>query len=221
MRDYLRSAYSDENLRRAWKWTRTGSNAQFKNYFRHIYRTYSLSHEARLRDLRSRLVSHTYFRSPAMKVYVPKKSGILRPLTLLCVEDQIVYQSLVNIVATKLVPRVRHRYYRAVFGHLYGGIRSTFFYARWRNCYDALKTELQKSLNLGFNIAASFDLTAFYDSLDHSVLDFFLKDLGLNRRFINELRDLLSGWTVSSDDEPIVHGQGIPQGPLPSGLLSE
>lgn len=221
MRDHLRRAFALYNLRRSWLWTRTGSNVVFKNYFRHIYRSYSLSSDKCLRDLRARLMNGTFRAKHAMKVYLPKKTGILRPYSLLCVEDQIAFQALVNIIAGKLYRRVRRRYYKTVFGHLYGGKSSPFFYRHWRDGYAELADRLRSSFRQGYVYAASFDLTACYDSIDHKVLNHCIRRLALEPEFANKLCEFLSVWTATSSADPIYQGHGIPQGPLPSGLLSE
>lgn len=221
MADHLKDAFTLDNLQRAWRWTRTNPEAMFKNYFRHIYRAYSLSAEDNLVDLRERLIKGTYHPTHATKLYFPKKSGILRPYSLLCIEDQVVYQALVNIVAEKLYPHVRKRYYNSVFGHLYAGKNSMYFYRRWQDGYRMFSNALRASFSEGYKDAASFDLTACYDSIDHAVLTHFLLNTGLEKEFCDYLCNHLRHWTASSSEKPIYQGHGIPQGPLPSGLLSE
>jgi len=71
----------------------------------------------------------------------------------------------------------------------------------------------------GLVYAASFDLTAFYDSLDHGVLCHFLKGLRCDQDFLDLLVRCLNTWT--STQGSIYHNHGIPQGPISSGLLSE
>ncbi|HEY8005302.1 MAG TPA: RNA-directed DNA polymerase [Methylocella sp.] len=76
----------------------------------------------------------------------------------------------------------------------------------------------------GFKYVANFDLMAFYDSIDHHVLKFFLKDIGLDEDAIKLLMQCLRQWTSSTwstGPEAIYHEHGIPQGPLSSGMLSE
>ncbi len=75
------------------------------------------------------------------------------------------------------------------------------------------------AVDRGLVYSASFDLTAFYDSLDHNVLCHFLKQLGCEQEFCAFLRECLSTWTANR--ERIYQNHGIPQGPLSSGLLSE
>ena len=218
----LGEAFSEENITRAWLWTRTNPNPEYKQYFRHIYRAYAMSTPQSLRHLRARLRKEIFEPSYATKIYFPKKSGILRPYSLLSVEDQLVYQSLVNVIADELSRRVRTRYNSTVFGNLYAGKRSLFFYQDWRKGYRAFSDAIRTAIDKGFIYSASFDLTACYDSIDHKVLTHFLShDLKLDREFIEFLVRCLSRWTVAKNEKPIYIGHGIPQGPLPSGLLAE
>ena len=135
------------------------------------------------------------------------------------VEDQIVYQSAVNLIAEKLKPRVAHRYGKQVFGHQYASKSSIWFYKSWTKGYRAFNDAARQAFTDGFHETASFDLTACYDSLDHRVLRHFLGKLGLNPLFCARLGEWLEKWTAT--DRGIFHNHGIPQGPLSSGLLSE
>ncbi|MGB7569326.1 MAG: reverse transcriptase domain-containing protein, partial [Chitinivibrionales bacterium] len=104
---------------------------------------------------------------------------------------------------------------------LYAGRGSRFFYQRWQDGYGSFSDALRAAFSKGFVFAASFDLTACYDSIDHSVLTYFLEDIGFEKEFCLRLCNYLKHWTASSAQQPIYQGHGIPQGPLPSGLLSE
>jgi hypothetical protein len=172
-----------------------------------------------LADLQKRLKRGTYQPAHACKIFYPKRSGILRPYTLLTVEDQIVYQSLVNVVAERLFPHVKSRYLTETFGHLYAGKSSVWFYRKWSDGYNAFNKTARQAFNSGLKFTASFDLTAYYDSLDHGVLRHFLSSIGCDREFCSALTEYLSRWTAT--ERRVYHNHGIPQGPLGSGLLSE
>lgn len=215
----LDRAYQADNLRRAWRWTKSNPEAMYKGYFRTLYTAYAASDEDALDDLRDRLRRGIYEPSHSSKLYFPKASGILRPYTLLAVEDQIVYQALTNLVAERLYPRVRHRYLKEVFGHLYAGKRSAFFYRKWDDDYSLMNDACRAAFERGFVFGASFDLTACYDSIDHGVLRHFLRQCGLDDEFSDQLTEYLSRWTATN--HRIYHNHGIPQGPLSSGLLAE
>jgi len=216
----LALAFDLKNINKAWRWVLT-SDAKYKNYFRNVYSAYSTTDEQNLKKLKDKLSRGIYRPTYACKIYYPKKSGILRPISLLAIEDQIIYQALVNVIADKLLPRVRNRYFKEVFGHLYSGRKSKFFYKKWQDGYRAFDKAIRETFSAGYIYRANFDLTAYYDSIDHNVLKYFLSDLGLDNDFNNFLINCLKHWTSVSDEQKIFQGHGIPQGPIASGLLSE
>lgn len=215
----LDHAFRRDNLERAWRWVRSNPNPAYKSYFRSLYSNYAVADAALLDDLCERLTHGAYVPAHSCKLFFPKPSGVLRPYTLLTVEDQIVYQAMVNVVAEKLYPKARHRYLVEVFSHLYAGKSSPWFYRRWQVGYGRFIRAAREAVADGLRYAARFDLTAFYDSLDHGVLTHFLQRLGCDRDFCDTLTAWLSRRTATKDR--IYHRHGIPQGPLPSGLLAE
>ncbi len=214
-----KSAARLENLQRAWQWIRSNPDRTYKSHFRELYSAYATADGALLKHLKNRLDRSIFEPSDSCKLFFPKPSGILRPYTLLGIEDQIVYQAMINVVAERLYPRVRSKYNRQVFGHQYAGASSLWFYRRWTHGYKAFNNAAETVFASGYVWTASFDLTAFYDSIDHNVLQYMLKDIGLDHDFCIELTRLLNKWTATSTQ--IYHHHGIPQGPLSSGLLSE
>lgn len=221
--DYERMCSLD-NLKRAYRWTQSNPDAAYKGYFRDAYTAYAASSDSNLRRLRKHLIRRAYDPGHASKVYLPKPSGILRPYTLLTVNDQIVYQACVNIIAEKLKARVRGRYLKMTFGHLYAGKSSPFFYLKWQKGYKAYSDAVVDNVKRGFRFVANFDLAAFYDSIDYNVLEYYLKELKVDNDLIEFLLVSLRTWTSNTWtnlSNIIYHGHGIPQGPLASGLLAE
>ncbi len=208
-----------DNLHRAWRWIRSNPDAAYKSYFRPLYEQFAIAETSLIDDLADRLRRNIYEPEASCKIFQPKPSGILRPISLLTVEDQIVYQAGVNLIAEKLYPRVVRRYFKQVFGHLYAGKTSAWFYRRWADGYKAFNDAARAAFSNGFVYTASFDLTACYDSLDHAVLRHFLSKLGLADEFCLTFTRWLERWTAT--EQGIFHNHGIPQGPLSSGLLSE
>ena len=208
-----------DNLRRAWRWTKSNSDPKYKSYFRHLYRNYSVPEEELLRNLSDRLRRGVYATTTATKLFIPKSSGILRPISLLTVEDQIVYQAAANIIAERLLPHVKEKYNVTVFGNQYAGKSAKWFYLNWKSGYKAFNEATRRAYNDGFVYTASFDLTACFDSLDHSVLCYFLQKIKIEKECCERLSQWLGMWTATS--ERIFHNHGIPQGPQPSGLISE
>lgn len=215
---------ASDNLRRSYRWILSNPDAQYKNHFRDSYEAYAAASAHNLKRLRKHLQNHTYEPTHASKIYFPKQSGILRPYTLLTVNDQIVYQACINIVAEKLKPKIKTRYLKSVFGHVYTGKTSSFFYKKWQDGYRSYSGFVKSNINNGLVYVANFDLAAFYDSIDHHVLKHFLCEIGIDRDLVDFLLKCLKIWTSATwtnSANAIYHEHGIPQGPLSSGLLSE
>jgi hypothetical protein len=220
----LRRVFDLNNLRRAYRWLLSNPDPAYKGYFRDAYDAFALASETHLRWIRHEGLNERYQVSHASKVLQPKPSGSLRSITLLTVEDQIVYQACVNLIADALKRRTGRRYETTIFAHLYGGKSSPFFYKRWQTGYKKFGNKIRRSHAAGFTHIADFDLASFYDSIDHSVLRHFLIDLKIDEDTISFLLDCLKVWTSttwSTGPKNIYHGHGIPQGPMSSGMLSE
>lgn len=215
----LTRAWSIDNLRLAWSWLRSNPEKTYKGYFRDLYSAYAVADDALLEHLRDRLNRGVFDPTDSCKIFFPKPSGILRPITLLTIEDQIVYQAMANIVAEKMFRHVRSRYNKQVFGHLYAGTTNIWFYKKWSEGYKAFNKATEDAFVGGYVWTASFDLTAFYDSIDYNVLRHMLSKIGIDQDFSAKLTEFLSQWTATSTQ--IYHHHGIPQGPLSSGLIAE
>lgn len=215
----LRTTWSIDNLRLAWARIRSNPDRAYKGYFRELYAAYAAADEKLLSHLQDRLTRGVFQPSDACKLYFPKPSGILRPYSLLVIEDQIVYQAISNTVAEALAPHVRHRYNKEVFGHMYAGVVGPWFYKKWSDGYKAFNTASRAAFASGHTWTASFDLTAFYDSIDHHVLRQMLARIGIAHELSTYLTDCLTKWTATKTQ--IYHNHGIPQGPISSGLIAE
>ncbi len=217
MSDLLK-AFSIENLKRSWRWLNTNQSIKYKNYFRDSYVSYSFNLNENIRDLSERLKKGTYSPGKPSLILQPKTSCTTRPITLLTVEDQIVYQALINVIADKGYNKLKKRYYRTTFGNLYAGKNQLCFYRNWKKSYTLFNKKIMEYHNDGKVYIASFDLTSCFDSIDHKVLSYRLEVYNLEKEFIGMLIYLLENW---STNKQIFKGHGIPQGPISSGLLSE
>jgi retron-type reverse transcriptase len=199
-------------------------DAAYKSYFRDSYDAFAIASDSHLKWIRAEALKDRYEVSHASKVLLPKPSGVLRPITLLKVEDQIVYQAIVNLIADELKKCTKQRYEKRVFAHLYAGKSSKFFNINWQRSYQKFGQRLRDCHSRGYDHIANFDLTSFYDSIDHHVLVHFLKELKIDEDTIEYLMRCLRQWTSatwSNGPVNIYHEHGIPQGPLASGMLSE
>jgi hypothetical protein len=107
--------WSKDNLLLAWRRITTGKNLSYKKYFRNLYCAYEIALDDNLKDLHTRLKGGSYKPQQPNRTYLPKPSGLQRPLTLLGIEDQIILQTIANVFAKKLLPRRRKVEHKTVF----------------------------------------------------------------------------------------------------------
>lgn len=208
-----------KNLYLAWQRLNTATNFTYKRFYRPLLRAYGLSVEANLSDLRDRLRNHIYEPYRPIRIYVPKPSGLQRPMTFLCLEDQIVYQALANLFATRVRETQENLMRRAVFSNWLNEPDSIFFIRSYKPGYRGFRRFLRQGFNNGNRWIASFDLSAFYDTIDHQLLLKTLHSRGGGSELMNTAQKWLHCW--SSGAKPVQHAHGIPQGPQASNLLAE
>src|SRR6266480_1342095 len=147
-----------------------GQNRDYKAFSRHLYESYQLASSENLMALIDAIKTGTYEPSAATCIFQPKKSGVLRPLRILTLQDQIVYQAIANIVANAFRSEQRKAALNKNFGALVANKTTPFFYRGWKRCYRAFDTALADAYNRGNDYVADFDLVSFYELIDHTLL---------------------------------------------------
>ena len=203
----------------AWRRITTGKNLQHKRFFRHLYAAYEPGLKANLGLLHERL-SGDWCPTAPIRIHIPKPSGLLRPLTLLSLEDQIVLQAIANSIARHLFERRKSVELKQVFSNcLSRDVNSIFFLQDWRSSYHGFKQLLESYLDSGHQWIAHFDLAAFYETISHRALRSIVSPLGGNNALWQEICEWLCVWSAGQGAVKVDHG--IPQGPLASDFLAE
>lgn len=214
------SVVSAQNLRLAWRRINTAKNLQYKRFFRESYLVYESSVAENLRELRRNLLAGVWEPSHATRIYLPKPSGLQRPISLLAIEDQIVLQAVANVFAGSLRNRRRRVELDVVFSNkLADQADSIFFTERWQTTYRKFQDKCEAVYADGFKWAADFDLAAYYDTISHDLLLRIVSPRNSHPETIDRIRHWLQIW--SADDRSAVTGHGIPQGPIASDFLAE
>jgi retron-type reverse transcriptase len=215
----VRTLASTRNLHLAWRRITTGANTQYKKFYRHLYHSYELALDENLADLRARMLSLAWEPLSPDRVYLPKPSGLQRPLTLLHLEDQIVLQAIANVVANKVVDRRRPFAMKSVFSNILTSPSNIFFFTRWDRTYRAFSKHVERLFQNGMTWVADFDLAAFYETISHDLL---LRTAHPRLRETDDVRwikSCLSCWTSHRAANSM--GHGLPQGPIASDFLAE
>ena len=147
---------------------------QHKRMFRHLYYAYEPGRRANLLLLHEKLKGGWKATHP-IRVFMLKKSGLLRTLTLLPLDDQIVFQAITNQIAKQMFDRHREVEVRVVFSNCLNPDRdSIFFLQDWRSTYQQFKGRLERHLSAGNQWIAHFRPRKVRDI--HAFVDFQLQD---------------------------------------------
>jgi len=216
---YPRGFTSLANFELAFSRVVRGQNREYKSFFRHLYSSYNLALDENLTDLLDDLKRNRYQPSHAVCVYQPKKSGVLRPLRLLTLKDQIVYQAITNVISVAFQKTQEKHAFKRCFGAISAGKSSPFFYRSWKQCYRKFDQAVVRAFKSGNDFVAEFDLVSFFELIDHKLLAEVLGKKVKNAELLDLLLRCLAKWTESPKGSSIHHG--IPQGPEPSAFLAE
>ena len=209
---------SNKNLELAWRRITTGGNYQYKRLYRHLYNVYEVALADNLDDLRQRLLGGSFNPQSPERIYIPKASGLHRPLTLLNIEDQIVLQAFANLAAQKIQKRRSPLQFTTVFSNLLEKPDSIFFFRRWQETYSMFQEKINNYYTDGLHWVGDFDLAAFYETISHELL---LQNIWprISNDDLDWVAQCLKTW--SSEYTASNHGHGLPQGPLASDFLAE
>jgi hypothetical protein len=216
---HYKKMYSIKNLRLAWARLKTAQNVSYKNYYRNLFLAYELNAEENLRGLSKRLASGTYEPSEILRFYIPKHSGLHRPITFLHLDDLIVYQAIANVVAEKFWNKRREVQNITTFSNLFNsqGKESIFLFHRWQEGYRRFVQKIRGFYGKGNTWVAHFDIAAYYDTIDLELLSRKISAHAYEN-FTKFVSDTISKWTTHKTKK-LFHG--IPQGPNASDLIGE
>ncbi len=211
---------SKKNLLLAFKRLTTASNVQYKKYFRELYYMYEIAIDQNILDLHNRLKHGSFQPEKPTKIYLPKPSGLQRPITLMCIEDQIVYQAVSNIFSEKIKKNRVPLENKYVFSHILNrSADKNFFFEHWRKCYGRFCYRVQAAFDSGMRWVAYFDLAAYYDTISHELLLDSIFPRGGSADIVDNVKAWLMCWSSEKPGKAIRHG--IPQGPIASDFLAE
>ncbi len=214
------SLISIHNLKLAWRRINTARNLQYKRFFRESFLVYESSLADNIRDLHQTLAAGVWEPSHATRLYLPKPSGLQRPLTLLEIEDQILLQAVSNLFAKQLHAKRKKIELETVFSNkLAERSDSIFFTERWQTTYNAFQKKCTDLYDAGYRWAADFDLAAYYDTISHDLLLSIVSPKNNHPYTKDIIRQWLQIW--SADNISNMTGHGIPQGPIASDFLAE
>ena len=207
------------NIRLAWIRTLSGENTDYRNLQRIEIDSFGWAEDDNLIHLQKEFSDNTFSPSMATKIYIPKPSGLLRPITVLRITDTIIYQAMANVIAEKARRRLSKYYYKNVFSNVLTSPGYQYFYQQWKYGRRKLNSARKQAFNQGLKWIGELDLASFYDVIDHELLKSVIHEFYSDDEVLQVLFWCLSEWTAHP--KGLKHSHGIPQGPLPSSFLAE
>lgn len=159
-----------------------------------------------LDDLLVRMKNMAYRPLPVKEALIPKEGqpGKLRPLGISVIEDKIV-QGAFRMVLEAI--------YEPTFLDGSHGFRPK------RSCHTAIKALQEYLLRNPVEVVIDIDLKNFFGTIDHKILEGFLREKIKDERFIRYIIRMFKAGVLSKN-ELIVDDRGVPQGSICSPILS-
>lgn len=225
MSEHYNRFLTRENFTLAYKRLKTIKKHEYKDFYYHDFKAFEALFNQNIETLISDIVEGIYEPSSCEKYYMPKKKNLARPITLLTLIDQIVYQAIANIVADVFYPIMSRYFNLNTFGNLFiptDAKNNIFFFEQWKTQWKKFNQNKKEAFEQGFKYSAEFDIASFYDTIDHGVLLAIMKEYEIGEELVTLLKKCLSKWTVSATANlRFVKSCGIPQGPACSAFFAE
>ena len=182
-------------------------------------------------ELSQQIIEGTYKAQRGFKFYVPKPSKTMRTKGVMLVEDAIVYQAIVNIIAAQSYVTLE-QYNPFVFGSVLNeetqkGLEilkeekpNYFFFKFWQGLHRKYADSIIQAIEIDkVKFKFETDITGFFDSIPHyNLLLKLSEEFGVEDEILDLLGNCLNIWSGTKDSH--TPGVGIPQGPAPSYLLA-
>lgn len=215
--NYWKKYLSFDNFILAWRRINTGLNVNYKRFFREAYLTYEVSLSSNIKNLIKRIKNDVYEPHQPDKIFIPKPSGLQRPITLLSIEDQIIWQAIANVLELRWHDRRLKVEKKVVFSN-HPNPNKIFFFESWRISYPKFISRV-KEIYKKNRWTAHFDLAAFFDTISHDHIINLLTPRSPNSEIAVFTKKALKRW--SSEKKPKTFSHGIPQGPIASSYIGE
>jgi retron-type reverse transcriptase len=215
---------SIENFRLALRRIQTSQPNLYKSLYSNDLRVFSFFEQDNLEFLIHLIRDGSYEPKPCDRIYVPKDKNLVRPLSVLCCVDQIVYQALINIIADEFYDFFLPLWNRTIFGNVYrhsSDPSAIFFNVEWKKQWSRYNRQTEANHLAGYYYFADFDFASYFDTIDHEILCQILDNHGIEREILDLLGSCLKTWTLVNNREKYKCNHGIPQGPLASHFLAD
>ena len=169
------------------------------------WKDYQEGLEERLVDLHTRIHTGRYRAQPARRTTIPKADGSSRSLSIWCLEDKIVQQSVTTVLS-------------AVFEEDFLGF--SYGFRQGRGQHDALDALTVGICRRKVNWILDADVQSFFDRIDHDWMMRFMEHRIGDKRLLRLVRKWLKVGVLDEEGNRVPSSRGAAQGAVISPLLA-
>lgn len=168
-----------------------------------------------LNDLGGQICNDEYYPKTMHICDVPKGGGLVRPGSILSVEDRIAYYACLGACLPNIYKTLKWAQGTVDCSYI---ISNKFENTKWLGSpfkdWEKFRTMSLKKIETGTTHVIMADISSYYENVNIMTLMSDLKSAGVNNNIVNLLSKCLNRWAQSE-------GKGIPQGYTPSDLLGK
>jgi hypothetical protein len=204
------------NVDLAWK--RVKKDLKDKHFISPLFLAEILEVDLRkwLLELKDKVEKKTFQPHPMEVVEIPKGKGLIRPGSLLSIEDNIVYSALVQECYQNILKQIEWAQNVVDFAYIVSqeNVLEPEWYKSQLLGWNSFREKSITKIQEGFQYVIVTDLTGFYDNVDIPILISDLKLSGVDHEIVNELSKCLNRWAQ-------VNNKGLPQSNSASDILAK
>ncbi|RZK04112.1 MAG: RNA-directed DNA polymerase [Flavobacterium sp.] len=206
------------NLNVSLAWERVKKDLRKRNFVNAslFYEIVDYHNVEWLRKLKADFEEGTYCPTSMEVVEIPKGKGLVRPGSLLSIEDNIFYASLVQECYLSIFNKIEWAQDEVDFANIPccpTASSKDWFQDRISN-WNRFREKSMSYLDQGYEFVVVTDITGYFENIDVDILSSELKTCNVHPFIIENLRRCLIKWSQ-------IPGKGIPQGNSASDLLAK
>ncbi len=167
-----------------------------------------------LKRLLHDLEEGSYSPSSSQVCEVPKAGGTVRPGSILCLRDQVVYTTCVGRMLPAISESVKWTNPQLDLSYQIVNPKAVKWLKRPFTCWNEFRDRSLVALDAGAAFMVKTDIASYYDAISLELLISDLRLLGISTEILSLLTKSLSRWSF-------VNGRGIPQGLSASDILGK
>lgn len=221
------SFLSTENFQLAFRRLQTAPRNFYKELYYEDLQIFELLLESNIKSTLTEIEQDIFKPESSYKIFIPKKSNLVRPLSLLKFKDLLVYQAIINVIADVAYDNISPYYNNRIFGNFYNTSKENekdriFFFKPWKQQWKKFEQRTISHYEDGYIFLSEFDIASFFDTIDHYILQQILEGThGIDNFISTFLLNLLGAFTNDFSHQKFEGKHGIPQGPIGSAFLAD